>query len=160
MTRAERAPRANRERGAPLFDYAPELPTPNGKTVVASACLCGVRCRWHGRKSYKQKVIRELEASGTRVIAICPEMLGSLPCPRPPVRTIKGRVYETDAETRSEIGRERTAEFLAGAKAATLIAIGVGAKEAYLCRTSPSCAPSGTAGRQFRENNIAIIECW
>lgn len=141
----------------PLFD---EPVKPNGKTAVASACLCGVTCRWHGRKSYKTKVIRDLEAAGTRVIAICPEMLAGLGCPRPPVRTIKGQVYETDPETRTEIGRERTAEFEAGATAAVLIAIGAGAKEAYFCQTSPSCSPTGIAGRKFRDNGIDVKPCW
>lgn len=141
----------------PLFD---EPVKPNGKTVVVSSCLCGITCRWHGKKSYKTRQIRDLEAAGTRVVPVCPELLGGLPCPRPPVRTIKGRVYETDPETRTEMGRERTAEFEAGAKAAVLIAISHGAQDAYLCCTSPSCSPTGIAGRQFMANGITVVPCW
>jgi uncharacterized protein YbbK (DUF523 family) len=132
----------------------------NLEIVLASACLCGVTCRWHGKRSYKTRTIRELEAAGRFVIPICPEMLGGLPCPRPPVKTKRGRVFETDPETRSTFGPERTAEFQAGAAAALRLARSIGARRAYFCRNSPSCAPSGIAGRLLAANGIEVFPIW
>jgi uncharacterized protein YbbK (DUF523 family) len=103
------------------------------------------------------KVIRELEAAGIEVIPVCPEVLGGLPVPRPPVKTRKGRVYETDAGTRTAIGRELTAEFQAGARKALEIAIEAGAKRAYFFMLSPSCAVNGIAGKIFAAAGIEVI---
>jgi uncharacterized protein YbbK (DUF523 family) len=133
---------------------------PKPKSVLASACLCGITCRWHGRRSYKTRAIRELEAAGVQVVPVCPEMLGGLPCPRPPVKSRRGHVFETDPETRTAFGAERTAEFQAGAEAALSLATAHGCREAYLCRNSPSCAPSGIEGRIIASAGITVIPCW
>lgn len=130
------------------------------ETVVASACRCGERCLWDGTMPRKAATIRAIEAAGARVIPICPEMLGGLPCPRRPVRSRKGRVYETDPETRKHFGIERTAEFERGAEIAVNIARGHGARKAYLQRSSPSCAPTGIAGRAFTAAGIEVIPIW
>ena len=130
------------------------------RTVVASACCCGITCRWHGQPNRKSKAIRDLEAAGVRVIPVCPEILGDLPCPRPPVKTRKGRVYQTDPETRSAYGREVTAEFRAGARVALGVAMGYDADTAYFQCRSPSCALNGIAGRMFREYGMHVIPIW
>jgi uncharacterized protein YbbK (DUF523 family) len=111
--------------------------------VLASACLCGQRCRWHGKPTSKHPRVRALERSGETVVPICPEMLGGLPCPRPPVTRRRGRLYQTDAETRTLRGRDVTAAFERGAAEAVRIARETGATEAYLCMRSPSCDPDG-----------------
>ncbi len=128
--------------------------------VVASACLCGVICRWHGGKTSKPKIIRQLEAAGVEVIPVCPETLAGLPTPRPPVKTKKGRVYETDRETRSRFGPELTEKFREGGRKALEIAQAAGVRRAYLCKTSPSCAVSGIAGKMFVEAGIEVISLW
>jgi uncharacterized protein YbbK (DUF523 family) len=130
------------------------------ETVVASACCCGVTCRWNGRKAYKTKLIRTLESEGIKVVPVCPEMLGGLPCPRPPVKTIKGHVFATDPETRTKVGEELTEAFERGAQEALRIAKEAGAKKAYFMKTSPSCAPGGIAGRLFQKNGIEVIPIW
>jgi uncharacterized protein YbbK (DUF523 family) len=130
------------------------------ETVVASACCCGITCRWNGRKTYKAKVIRTLESEGIEVVPVCPEMLGGLPCPRPPVKSIKGRVFVTDPETRTEVGEDLTDVFECGAQEALRIAKETGAKKAYFMKMSPSCAPSGIAGRLFRQNRLEVIPIW
>jgi uncharacterized protein YbbK (DUF523 family) len=130
------------------------------EAVVASACCCGITCRWNGRKTYKNKVIRTLESEGVTVIPVCPEMLGGLPCPRPPVKTIKGRVFATDPETRTEVGEELTEAFERGALEALRIANEAGAQKAYFMKTSPSCAPSGITGKLFKKQDFEIIPVW
>lgn len=127
------------------------------KVVVASACSCGIRCRWHGKKCSKTKAIRDAEAKGYRVIPVCPEMLGGLPCPRPPVRTIKGRVYITDPETRKEIGKDITDIFVRGAEEALQIAIDNDATAFLGMKMSPSCAVRGIAGKVFADAGIPVI---
>jgi len=141
----------------PLFDPPDMKPT---RTVVASACRCGVRCLWTGAVRAKVRTIRKLEASGVRVVPVCPEMLGGLPCPRPPVKSKRGRVFETDPETRTGLGAERTAEFLRGAEIAVSVALGVGATEAYLQRFSPSCSPTGITGRALAAAGIKVVPIW
>jgi len=130
------------------------------KTVIASACLCGETCRWHGRSTGTSGPIRDLESRGIRVIPVCPEMLGGLPCPRRPVRTHRGRVWETDPVTRTAMGPERTAEFTVGAQVALDIARMYRARDAYLFRLSPSCAISGIAGRILAAGGLEIIPTW
>jgi uncharacterized protein YbbK (DUF523 family) len=105
-------------------------------------------------------VIRELESVGVTVVPICPEMLGGLHCPRPPVKTIEGRVFITDPDTRTEVGVELTEAFEHGAQEALRIANKAGAKKAYFMKTSPSCAPSGIAGRLFKKNGVEVIPIW
>lgn len=131
-----------------------------GEKVVASACLCGIICRWHGKKAPKPKIIRELEAAGIEVIPVCPETLAGLPTPRPPVKTRKGRVYETDPGTRTKFGDELTETFKAGAQKALEIAQTAGVRQAYFFKTSPSCAVSGIAGKVFVEAGIEVISLW
>ncbi len=129
------------------------------KVVVASACLCGIICRWHGKKAHKPKIIRQLEAAGVEVIPVCPETLAGLPTPRPPVKTKKGRVYETDLG-KTMFGADLTEKFKAGARNALEIAQAAGARQAYFFKTSPSCAVSGIAGKMFVEAGIEVISLW
>jgi purine-nucleoside phosphorylase len=130
------------------------------KTVVASACCCGIVCRWHGRRVPKSRILRELEATGVAVVPVCPEMLAGMGCPRPPLKSKRRRIYETDVETRSTLGPERTADLERGAAAAVGIALAHGAEVAYLQRSSPSCAPTGVAGRAFRAAGFAVVPIW
>jgi uncharacterized protein YbbK (DUF523 family) len=129
------------------------------ETVVASACLCGVVCRWHGRKAPKPKIIKQLEAAGINVIPVCPETLADFPTPRSPVKTRRGRIYETDAK-RIKLGRELTKSFQEGAQKALKIAQAAGARQAYFFKTSPSCAISGIAGKMFIEAGIEVTPVW
>jgi uncharacterized protein YbbK (DUF523 family) len=130
------------------------------EAVVASACCCGITCRWNGLKTYKTKLIRTLESDGVKVVPVCPEMLGGLPCPRPPVKTIKGRVFATDSETRTAVGEELTEAFERGAQEALRIANEAGAQKAYFMKTSPSCASGGIAGKLFKQNGFQVIPIW
>jgi uncharacterized protein YbbK (DUF523 family) len=128
--------------------------------VLSSACCCGITCRWHGKPARESKVVAELRQSGLVVWPVCPEMLGGLPCPRPPVKTRKGRIYETDPETRTQLLRELTAQFEHGAVMTLQIARKLGCMHAYMLRTSPSCAPGGIAGKMLREAGIEVVPIW
>lgn len=131
------------------------------KTVCVSACLCGEKCRWHGKIVRSKSAERILESlNADRVIKVCPEMLGGLPCPRPPVKRRKGRVFETceDKAKRPEVtGRERTSEFLAGAEAVLRICKQEKVKTVVFAKFSPSCDIKGLTGKLLTENGIEVI---
>jgi uncharacterized protein YbbK (DUF523 family) len=125
--------------------------------VIASACCCGFVCRWNGKKYPKSAAIKRLEADGIEVVPVCPEMLGGLPCPRPPVRRKKGRVYQTDPETKTFEGPDVLAEFTIGAQKTLELAQSEGITKAYLLWNSPSCAKTGITGRLLIAAGIEVI---
>ena len=137
--------------------------SPRTRAVLVSACLLGVACRWHGRKLYKSTFVKRFEAEHpeAELIPVCPEELAGLPTPRPPVKTVKGRIYETCAEKKRRryiTGREVTAVYRRGAEAALAIAKKHRSRLAILCRWSPSCARTGVAGKLFAKHDIEIID--
>lgn len=93
-------------------------------------------------------------------ITACPELLGGLPCPRPPVKKWHGRVYETcedKAERRHVTGADRTKEFELGAQRTLEICLRHGIRKAILCKWSPSCDQAGITGRLLREHGIEVV---
>ena len=129
--------------------------------ICVSACLLGERCRWHGKTCRSKSASRLIESLGpVLVIPVCPEMLGGLPCPRPPVKRRKGRVFETceDKTRRKEVtGAERTSEFTAGARKVLDICLANGVSRVVFCRFSPSCDANGICGRLLRDNGIEVL---
>ena len=77
--------------------------------LLVSACLVGEICRYDGGHNAVPGIV-ELAAQG-RVLALCPEMLGGLPCPRGAAEIAGERVL-----TRS--GDDVTEEFHRGARLA------------------------------------------
>ena len=59
-------------------------------TLLISACLLGENCKYSGGNNRNERVLRY--AAGHRVIPVCPEVEGGLPCPRKPVEWRDGRV--------------------------------------------------------------------
>ena len=108
----------------------PERPHP---LCLISACLCGVACRYDGGAS----TVKSLARLGARgfALAVCPEVDGGLPIPRPPCEISNGR-----ALTRG--GTDLTANFTAGAAHALRLAREHGIRFAIFKEKSPSC--SGT----------------
>ena len=131
------------------------------KKIVVSACLLGEKCRWHGRVTVSRAALRLVQSRGeVEVVPVCPEMLGGLPCPRPPVKRRKGRVFETceDKARRPLVtGPERTEEFRAGAEKVLAICREKLVEEAIFCSYSPSCDRNGFCGRLLAENGIRVI---
>ena len=99
-------------------------------TMLISACLLGVQCRYDGNAQAIEGLDRLMERY--TLIPICPEQLGGLPTPRTPSERREGRVVTRD-------GRDVTAAFLHGAAQACRIAQLYGAKLALLKARSPSC---------------------
>lgn len=133
--------------------------------ILISACLLGIPCRWHGKKLYLSSFVRKYQKQNPsiKIIPVCPEMLGGLPTPRPPVKRLKGKVYETCAEkiNRKNItGKDVTKCFIKGAEKTLKIALKNNIKLAILCNWSPSCDKSGITGKLLLANNIKVINTW
>ena len=99
-------------------------------TILVSACLLGVPCRYDGQ-SKRHPLAQEL-CRRHRVIPVCGEIFGGLPTPRPPAEIQGDRVVTRD-------GRDVTEAYRRGAEAAAQLARLTGAQAAVLKERSPSC---------------------
>lgn len=102
-----------------------------GEVVVVSACLCGIPCRFDARDRRADAV--PARTAGAAILPICPEVLGGMGVPRPPVR------FGADGRVRDEGGRDHTAALDAGAARALALCEAAGAQRAILQERSPSC---------------------
>lgn len=64
--------------------------------VAVSACLLGENCKYNGGNNYSQKVMDFVKDH--QVIAVCPEVLGGLPVPRPSAEIVNGIVTNTEGK--------------------------------------------------------------
>ena len=98
--------------------------------ILVSACLLGIDCRYDGGSCLNERVtdlLREHE-----LIPACPEQLGGLPAPRPPVERANGRAIDAS-------GADFTREFTKGADDAAKLAALFHCRCAVLKSNSPSC---------------------
>ncbi len=100
------------------------------KTILVSACLLGVPCRYDGNKKPCPKVM-DL-GNQYHLIPICPEVLGGLPTPRPPAEFDGIKVKRQD-------GTDVTTAFQKGAQDALAICKENRCAFAILKEKSPSC---------------------
>ena len=100
--------------------------------ILVSACLLGCPCRYDGQ-SKQHPEVEALRERGHELIAVCPEVQGGLPTPRPPAeRQADGRVVN-----REEI--DVTVQYQRGAELALKTAREQGCELAILKERSPSC---------------------
>ena len=62
--------------------------------IIVSACLLGENCKYNGGNNYHPNVVSYVQ--GQEVLAICPEMLAGMGCPRTPVEIVDGVVMDRD----------------------------------------------------------------
>ena len=109
-------------------------------TVVISACLLGVRCRYDGGDSRNETAIKQAEQS--ELIPVCPEESGGLPTPRPPAEIVGGDggdVLDGKAKVMTADGADVTEAYLKGAHHALRVAQSNAATHVVLKARSPSC---------------------
>jgi uncharacterized protein YbbK (DUF523 family) len=102
----------------------------SSETVLVSACLLGVCCRFDGGSQPNPGVLARI--CGRRFVPVCPEQLGGLPTPRPRHEIVGDRVI-------SEHGIDATGAFERGANEALRLMELSGARLAILKARSPSC---------------------
>lgn len=117
-----------------------------GPRLLASACLCGLSCRYDGRAAPRPELVRLYELG--LALPVCPEMDGGLPAPRPPFELRDGRALDKD-------GRDVTEAVLAGAQLALDKARRHGLKLAVLKERSPSCGSRSVYDGTFSGRVIA-----
>lgn len=98
--------------------------------ILVSACLLGTPCRYNGTGCLSPQIVAL--RSSHRLIPICPEVLGGLATPRPPVELQQGQALTLS-------GQNCTAAFSKGAEEAHKIAKQNSCTHAILKSRSPSC---------------------
>jgi len=109
--------------------------------VLVSACLLGQPVRYDGRASGHPDVLQRWQSEG-RVVALCPEVAGGLPTPRPPAEILGGQgraVLDGEVRVVTVAGEDVSAQFLAGAQLALELVRRHGIRIAVLKSGSPSC---------------------
>ncbi|MDR2892490.1 MAG: DUF523 domain-containing protein [Deltaproteobacteria bacterium] len=136
----------------------------NKPIYLISACLCGQACRYDGGPAKPEVSAIADGASCPTVpawvselplwleqglaLAVCPELEGGLPVPRPPGEIVDGRVMGRD-------GRDYTHEYRAGAARTLELARCHGITRAILKERSPSCGSSLIYDGSFSGRRIA-----
>ena len=79
--------------------------------VLVSACLLGENCKYNGGNNYSEAVsdfVKDKE-----VIAICPEMLAGMGCPRTPIEIVDGILMDRHGNNVDGAMRDAVAKALA-----------------------------------------------
>ena len=103
---------------------------------VVSACLLGDNCKYNGGNNESEAVRAFLEEK--HHLALCPEVLGGLPVPRPPAELRDGRVYNREGLDVTDHFQTGAQETLALARAEAL-RLREPLEGAILQPRSPSC---------------------
>lgn len=108
--------------------------------IAASACLCGINCKYNGGNNYR-KIVADLFDSG-KVLPICPELFGGLQVPREPHEIIGGTgrdVLNGQARVLSSSGIDNTDKFIEGAIRTVELLKSFDINKVILKSKSPSC---------------------
>lgn len=109
--------------------------------ILVSRCLLGHRVRYDGGAHGPYDLLQQWLEEG-RVVALCPEVAGGLPTPRPPAEIAGGQgaqVLEGRLPVLTIDGADVTSAFVAGAQQALALVHEHGIRLALLKARSPSC---------------------
>jgi len=109
--------------------------------ILVSRCLLGHPVRYDGGAHGPFALLQRWQAEG-RVVALCPEVAGGLPTPRPAAEIPSGQgaqVLDGRLPVLTIDGDEVTAAFVAGAEQALALVRQHGIRLALLKARSPSC---------------------
>ena len=114
---------------------------------AASACLLGFRCRYDGRTSPDETLMKR--AAKEVAIPICPEELGGLPTPRARSRIQGGDGFDVlrgRARVLDDAGNDVTGAFVTGALEALRQIKANRVRTCFMKDKSPSCGLGGGPG--------------
>ena len=109
--------------------------------ILVSRCLLGHPVRYDGGAHGPFALLERWQAEG-RVVALCPEVAGGLPTPRPPAEIAGGQgggVLDGRLPVLTVDGEDVSAAFVAGAEQALALVRQHGIRLALLKARSPSC---------------------
>ena len=118
--------------------------------ILVSACLVGEGVRYDGGHSRSPHPLISRWADEGRLVAVCPEVLGSLPVPRPASeiqQRVPLRIVTAD-------GVDVTPAFEKGAALAASTALACGIRVAILKEGSPSCGTTRVHDGRFTGRSI------
>lgn len=111
--------------------------------ILVSACLLGQKVRFDGKDCLQTHLLFQEWNKAGKVVAICPEMAGGLPTPRPPAEIQSGKTAEEVLLKQGKIlavtGADVTEEYIRGAHKALALAQEHNIRVAILKARSPSC---------------------
>ncbi len=129
------------------------------QSILVSACLLGNPVRYDGSgKLCTHSILAQWQQEG-RVVAVCPEMAGGLPVPRPQAEITYGaggaQVLAGLASVLDVQGQDVSIAFVHGAQQALAIAQQRGIKLAVLKDGSPSCGANYIYDGSFSGKQLA-----
>ena len=62
--------------------------------ILVSACLLGENCKYNGGNNYSPAVVEFVKDK--EVLAVCPEMMAGMGCPRTPIEIVDGVLMDCD----------------------------------------------------------------
>lgn len=110
--------------------------------ILVSRCLLGEPVRYDGQPKTLRHPLLSQWHQQQRLVPVCPELAGGLPCPRPPAEVAQGRgdrVIDGSAVVICNDGTDVTAAFLRGAQIALRQCQQQQIRFALLKARSPSC---------------------
>lgn len=125
--------------------------------ILVSRCLLGHAVRYDGGAHGPFELLLRWQAEG-RVVALCPEVAGGLPTPRPPAEIPGGQgtaVLDGRVSVHTVDGADVGAQFLAGATAALALVREHGIRLAVLKARSPSCGNLENYDGSFSGRRVA-----
>ena len=129
------------------------------ESILVSACLLGEPVRYNGdHKRCDHPLLQRWLREG-RVVAVCPEVAGGLPVPRPPAEIAGGAggcaVLQEAARVLDATGRDVSASFREGAEQALRQARSRHIRIAVLKEGSPSCGTGYTYDGSFTGTRVS-----
>lgn len=109
--------------------------------LLVSRCLLGHKVRYDGGAHGPFDLLQRWQDEG-RIVALCPEVAGGLPTPRPPAEIPGGQgaqVIDGSQPVLTNLGEDVTAAFVAGAEIALQLVRQHDLRVAVLKARSPSC---------------------
>ena len=125
--------------------------------ILVSRCLLGHRVRYDGGAGGPFDQLASWMAEG-RVVALCPEVAGGLPTPRPAAEIPGGQgveVLDGRARVLTAEGEDVSTEFLSGARQALALVEQYGIRIAVLKANSPSCGNLQTYDGTFSRVKVS-----
>ena len=125
--------------------------------LLVSRCLLGHRVRYDGGAHGPYDLLQLWQEEG-RIVALCPEVAGGLPTPRPPAEIPGGQGAQVLDGTRpvlTDDGNDVTAAFVAGAEIALRLVQQHGLRVAVLKARSPSCGNTHNYDGNFSGTLVA-----
>ena len=76
--------------------------------ILVSACLLGENCKYNGGNNYNAAVSEFVKDK--EVLAICPEMMAGMGCPRTPIEIVDGILMDRDGNNVDATMRKAVAD--------------------------------------------------